>query len=128
MIETAYGPELGHVISSGKARPLAGEPQCLGGRGRERFIYAPSAGTFDTHLVIGTQVHAGQPVGSIDQCAAFAPLSGWLRGLAHDGAEVELGAKIVEIDASITSEAVYRIGERPQRVAAGVLVALDRHR
>ena len=126
VIETANGAELGNIITSGKAQPLAGEPTPLGGAGRERFVYATVAGTFRSGLLIGARVESGREVGFVGTTVVRAPLTGWLRGLTHDGAEVEAGTKIVEIDPSATPDAVFRIGERAQCVAAAVLAAIER--
>lgn len=124
VVETAYGDSLGTVIRSGSAQRLGGEPKMLGGHGRERFIYAPVSGLFRTPLEIGAQVVAGQSVGTIDEMPVQAPLTGRLRGLPHDGARIERGNKIVEVDASETADAIRNVGERPRRIAEGVLTAI----
>ena len=126
VIETAHGPHTGRVIGAGRAAELAGEPEPLGGHGRERFVYAPAAGTFRTALDVGAWVTAGQPIAAIGDLILHAPLTGWLRGLAHDGAEIEPEAKIIEIDASPSPDSVSRIGERPRRIAEGVIAAMAR--
>ena len=124
VVETAYGPRLGDVLRSGRALDLAGEPEVLGGHGRERFVYAPASGTFSTSLDIGDRVVAGQHVASIDNCVLRAPLAGRLRGLTHHGADVEAGAKVIEVDASENPDSVGRISERARRIADGVYVAI----
>jgi predicted deacylase len=124
VVETAYGSRLGEVLRSGRALDLAGEPEVLGGHGRERFVYAPASGTFSTSLNIGDRVVAGQHVASIDNCALWAPLAGWLRGLTHDGADVEAGAKVIEVDASVNPDSVGRISERARRIAEGACVVI----
>jgi xanthine dehydrogenase accessory factor len=52
-IETMWGERLGAVIEAGAALPLAGEPRPIGGVGRDRFVYAPAAGRFETRARIG---------------------------------------------------------------------------
>ena len=126
VIETAHGPQTGRVMDVGRAEDFAGEPQPLGGHGRERFVYAPTSGTFHTALDVSAWVTAGAPIASIGGCVLRAPLTGWLRGLAHDGADVERDAKIIEVDASASPESVGRIGERARRIAEGVLTAIQR--
>ena len=123
VIETAY-EAMRKVIHAGRALDLAGEPRPLGGHGRERFVYAPVAGIFRTALVIGGKVDRGQLVGLVGETCVRAPFGGWLRGLAHDACEVERGAKIVEVDASATPASVGIVGERPRRIAEGVLAAV----
>jgi xanthine dehydrogenase accessory factor len=55
-----------------------------------------------------------------------APLRGVLRGgLTHDGVPVAAGTKVIEIDPRGNPALVHGIGERPARIAAGVLRAID---
>ncbi len=51
-------------------------------------------------------------------------LSGILRGLTHDGAQVRAGAKVVEVDPRGDCAAAFGVGERPDRIAAGVVAAV----
>ena len=126
VIETAWGSDLGRIIDAGRTRELSGQPRDLGGHGRERFVYSPTAGVFRTSLAIGERVTAGQEVGRIDTTVVCAPLTGRLRGLAHDGVRVEAGAKLVEVDARDDDAIIRGLGERPRRIAQGVLTAVDR--
>ncbi|HQY45870.1 MAG TPA: hypothetical protein PLE38_02925 [Usitatibacteraceae bacterium] len=124
VIETAWGAELGRVIREGAARAYAGEPRPLDGHGRDRYAYAGAAGLFRTPRAIGEAVRAGDPVASIGEAAIVAPLDGILRGLTHDGAEVRAGAKVVEVDPRGDPAAAFGVGERPGRIAAGVVAAV----
>lgn len=123
-IETAWGDELGRVISIGGTRSLVGEPRSLGGYGRERFTYADSFGHFSTCRRIGDVVQAGEPVAALSGKVLSAPLTGRLRGLSHDGAEIDVGAKVIEIDPRGDDAVVFGLGERPLRIAEGVLDAI----
>jgi len=125
VIETAWGDELGTVKRAGGARPLSGDPNPIEGHSRDRFVYAPSAGRFRTQRSIGDRVERGDPIGTIDGLALPAPLSGVIRGLVHDGVEVSQGAKLVEVDPRGEPGAGYGLGERPKRIATGVLRALQ---
>lgn len=122
-VETAWGERLGAVIRDGATLPMTGEPRPLAGHGRERFVYSVQAGTFQTHLSIGQRVQEGEFIGQVDAYEIVAPISGWLRGLSHHGAIVRSGSKVVEIDAA-SDEVPRGLGERPQRIAGGVLEAL----
>jgi len=124
-IETQWGDDLGAIVRRGPTRALAGDPQPIDGHARDRFVYAPADGTFRTTLLIGDAVAAGTEVGRLDDVPVFAPLSGCLRGLAHDGADVRTGAKIVEVDPRGDPGAVRGLGERPRRIAQGVLRAVN---
>ena len=123
-IETQWGDALGAVVTRGRTRPLEGEPQPIAGIARERFVYAPEGGTFRTSLGIGDRVTAGREIGRVDDTPIVAPLDGCLRGIAHDGASVQRGAKIVEVDPRGDAHAARGIGERPRRIAEGVMRAL----
>lgn len=124
VVETAYGHNLGGLIRSGRAQPLTGEPRELGGHARERFVYSPVSGTFRSRLAIGASVVAGEEIATIDGTPLRAPLTGRLRGLAHDGAEIEQGTKVIEVDASGSDASIYAVAERPKRVAEAVLLAV----
>lgn len=122
VIETAWGEALGHRIQQGSATPLSGEPCILGGHGRDRYVYAPSAGEFQTSRAIGEMVAAGDTL--LGNTTLVAPLSGCMRGLTHHGVWVERGTKVIEIDPRGDPALAFRIGERPKRIAEGVLAAI----
>lgn len=124
-IETKWGDELGAVIREGTTRSLAGEPQPIDGHARERYVYAPAAGTFATRFNIGDVVEKGQELARIGEMPVHAPLSGCVRGIAHDGASVGKGAKIIEVDPRGDARSAYGLGERPRRIAEGVLKAIE---
>ena len=120
-IETQWGDELGALIRTGATAPLAGEPNPIDGHGRDRYVYAPQPGLFLTDRRIGSLVCADEIVAWIGTTALVAPLAGCLRGLTHHGAWVAKGTKVIEIDPRGCPERVFGIGERPRRIARGVL-------
>jgi xanthine dehydrogenase accessory factor len=124
VVETAWGDDLGKVMRSGRCRDFAGEPQLIAGHGRDRYVYSPCEGEFATTLRIGDVVAAGQEVAHIGTTILRAPLSGRLRGLTHAGAVVALGAKVIEVDPRGRTAQIYSLGERPRRIARGVLEAI----
>lgn len=119
-VETAWGERLGAVVQAGATLPLAGEPKPIAGHARDRYVYAPVAGTFRTARRIGDRVGAGEVVASIDGHAVAAPLDGCLRGLTHDGVPLVAGTKVLEVDPRTSSAGVFGLGERPVAVAEGV--------
>lgn len=125
-IETAWGDELGRVIRSGTTWPLSGAPRTIAGHGSDRYVYAPVAGMFITGCEIGMKVAAGQRIAIIGDTVLLAPLAGRLRGLTHSEVDVERGTKVIEIDPRDEDADIYGIGERPRRIAAGVLAAITR--
>ncbi len=123
-IETAWGEELGNVIKRGPTRPFEGEPREIEGHARDRYVYAPVSGLFLTEFRIGIPVAAGEEVARIGESILRAPLAGRLRGLTHTDVYVERGTKLIEIDPRGDDADIYGIGERPGRIAEGVLAAL----
>ena len=123
VIETSWDAP-GEIIKTGASLPLRGEPQSLGGHGRERYVYAPLAGMLLTTFAIGDRVAAGQTISTLAGAPILAPLTGTLRGLTHSGVNVTRGMKIVEVDPREPDAKVHGIFERPRRIAVGVLAAI----
>ena len=123
-IETSWGDRLGAIIEAGSTMALVGEPRVLGGIGRARFIYAPVAGRFETKLQIGDAVDAGEVVATLGVALLVAPIGGVIRGLTRSGVKVAIHTKVVEVDPRGNAVAVFGLGERPRRIAGGVLKAL----
>lgn len=92
-VETAWGEDLGRVVTHGATRPLTGEPRPLAGHGRDRYVYAPVAGVFRTRRRVGEAVAAGEIVAHVGEVPLPAPLGGVLRGLTRDGVPVAAGAR-----------------------------------
>jgi xanthine dehydrogenase accessory factor len=122
-IETQWGESLGRVLRDRGAAELAGGPQLLDGKGRERFVSSRERGLWRTRAAIGHRVAAGDVVGFLDDAPVHAPMRGSLRGLTRDGAVVGRGQKIVEVDPRDTPQ-VFGLGPRPLAIAHGVCVAL----
>lgn len=123
-IETAWGEALGRVNEAGPTIAFAGEPRPIGGYGRERYVYAPAAGMFRTRRAIGDAVTAGEIVGWLEDTPIAAPKTGCLRGLVRDGVAVSPGTKLVEVVPE--GARVFGLGERPARIAQGVVEAVAR--
>jgi xanthine dehydrogenase accessory factor len=123
-VETQRGEWLGQVIQHGGTRPLGGEPIALAGHARERYIYAPAEGIFHSPHNIGESVQEGQVIAHLASTPLHAPLSGKLRGLTRSSVHVSAGTKIIEIDPRGAAAQVFGIGERPARIAEGVLQAI----
>ena len=66
--------------------------------------------------------------GTIAGIAVYTPISGVLRGLTRSGIEVTLRTKVIEVDMRGDPAAAFGLGERPRRIAEGVLKALARLR
>jgi xanthine dehydrogenase accessory factor len=128
VIETNRGPNLGRVFTAGSAESYTGEPVSLAGFKRERYTYAPIAGTFHTNLDIGAHVQAGNVLGRVDTHELRAQVTGMIRGITKDGVAVKQGTKVAEVDPRGQEELIVGIAERPRKIAEGVLAALRQFR
>jgi xanthine dehydrogenase accessory factor len=126
-IETAWGAQLGMVIVQGSTLPLEGEPKPIAGHGRDRYVYAPAEGIFHTSYTIGTAVSQGETIAYVDETPLYAPLGGILRGLTHDGVPVAIKTKVIEVDPRTAAPQTAGVGERPGKIAQGVLKAILDH-
>ncbi len=124
VVDTSWD-RLGGVITTGATLPLAGEPRDIAGHGRNRYLYAPVAGVFRTKAGIGDAVRQGDVIAEIDTTTLAVPLDGVLRGLTHDGVPVAIRTKVVEVDPRGRAGEVHGIGERPRKIADGVLTAIS---
>ena len=124
VIETAWGDALGAVITDGTTKPHEGEPNIIGGYGIERVVYSPEAGIFASDFAIGDAVAAGQIVAHVGKTSLAAPLDGRLRGLTRSGVPVGKGTKVIEIDPRGEDAVFTGIGERPAKIADGVVRAI----
>ena len=124
VIETAWGEALGAVITQGAASPQEGAPRTLGGFGIERVVYAPAPGIFVSDFAIGDDVAAGQVIAHVGSRPLTAPLGGRLRGLTRSGVPVAGGTKVIEIDPRGDAAVTTGIGDRPAKIAEGVLWAI----
>ncbi|HEY5864232.1 MAG TPA: hypothetical protein VI542_01555, partial [Candidatus Tectomicrobia bacterium] len=124
-VETQWGDDLGQVLAQGMPQPLGGEPRPIAGHARDRYVYAPVAGVFRTTLHIGDPVRAGHPVAHLEATVLTAPLDGVLRGLTRDGVPVTVKTRVIEVDPRGPAAVVTGLGERPRRIAQGVLQAVQ---
>jgi xanthine dehydrogenase accessory factor len=125
-VETGWNEDLGKVIWKGSPRPLEGEPQTIAGHARDRYVYAPVTGIFRTGLQIGAVVAAGEEVARIGELQLCAPISGMIRGLTHDAVPVKERTKVIEVDPRGAGAQITGIAQRPGKIAAGVLEALEK--
>jgi len=88
----------GTVLTSGETEAPDGKARELGGIGRERFVYSDRAGIWRTPMDVGMWVPKNFVIGRHDGFPVRAPMDGFLRGVARDGAQAPAGVKLVEID------------------------------
>jgi xanthine dehydrogenase accessory factor len=132
VVETLAGHDLGRVIYEGGAAPdtgVAGPPESyLGPPGiadwNEILLRAPADGTFRALASIGDVVEKGQAVGMVGDRPVEAGTGGLVRGLIHDGREVEKGLKLGDVDPVADPARATTISEKSNAIAGGVLEAV----
>lgn len=124
VIETNRGPHLGRIIDEGEADPYTGEPLVIEGHGRDRYLYAPVAGTFRTAFEIGMVVEANQVVGEVGAVQLKTQVAGMIRGIAKDGLAVTAGTKLVDIDPRAREELASELSAKAWTIAEAVLEAI----
>lgn len=123
-VETNRGNDLGRVLCEGSPEPDTGIPASVAGKATERVLRAPIAGTFRSSKQIGDQVVAGEKVGCISDRSVRCQISGVLRGLIRDGSSVRENQKIGDIDPRGIRENCFKISDKANAVAGGVLEAV----
>ncbi len=124
VIETNRGPNLGRIITEGEADPYTGEPIEIAGHSKDRYLYAPRAGTFRTLLDLGKQVEVGQVVGSVEGEPVIAKVGGIIRGIVKDGLGVQAGAKLVDIDPRGDPTYLSELSKKAWTIADAVLTVI----
>lgn len=124
-IET-HPEKTGNLIETGETLLADGVARALGGTGKERFIYSAREGKWRTPLDIGALVFRGYVLGYLDGMPVRAPMDGYLRGIARDGAVAPAGVKLVEIDPRGRNACWTGTDERGQAIAAAVIEAIEK--
>lgn len=124
VIETNRGHYLGRAIWAGSALKDTGTPGSVNDKSNERVLRAPKAGIINSGIPLGTYVHKGDVVGYVSDAPITAPFDGCLRGLMHDGIEVQEGLKIGDVDPRIDKNLTEYISEKALAIAGGVLEAI----
>ena len=126
VIETMRGHNLGRIISSGSAAPNTGIPGIIGGYGAERVIHSPAAGIFRPCREIGSEVRAGEAIGSVLSAEKEIPvctrIAGILRGIIRDGYPVSAGFKLADVDPRLEEKKnCFTISDKARCIAGSVL-------
>ncbi len=121
--ETMRGPQLGRVLWTGTAAPNTGTPGVIGGRGAERVLRAPAAGTISWQARIGDVVVADAVLGGVNGAEVRAPFAGLVRGLVADQTAVPAGLKIGDVDPRADTD-WQQISDKALAIGGGVLEAV----
>lgn len=124
VIETNRGFNLGRPIYDGSPENYTGMPSSVEGISEDRLLFSPADGILKTDRSIGDQVEAGEGAGEVSGRSVECRIKGILRGLARDGLTVKQGQKIGDIDPRGIREYCFRISDKANAIAGGVLEAI----
>ena len=124
VVETNRGHDLGRVILKGAAAPNTGVPGAIGGYTQERVLRAPAAGLFRCVRAIGDTVCVGEVVAYAGEEPVCTQIAGVLRGLLHEGLQVDAGMKVADVDPRCRREHCFSISDKARAVGGGVVEAL----
>jgi xanthine dehydrogenase accessory factor len=124
VVETNRGHDLGKMILKGTAEPDTGIPGEIGGYMMERLLRTMKKGIFHPQKSIGDRVNKGLVVAVVDDFPVIARISGVLRGLLREGAEVRKGMKVGDIDPRSKRESCFTISDKARAIGGGVLEAV----
>jgi len=124
VVETKRGNGMGRLIEEGAAEPDTGVPGEVAGVAEARLVKSPAAGRFEATHAIGDVVVPGAVVGRVAGSPVTVRIGGMLRGLIADGADVESGEKIGDVDPRGSSIDPTAISDKARSVGGAVLEAL----
>ncbi len=126
VIETNRGHHLGRVIEEGEAEPDTGIPGDVGGYTWERVLRAPAGGRFRGKKQIGDRIEKGEVVAEVDGVPLEAMISGFLRGILHDGLTAEPNMKVGDVDPRASRKHCLTVSEKARAIGGAVLEAVMR--
>ena len=120
VIESNRGHTLGRIYRHGYSKEdtkvPAGDPK--------RVLRSPSNGVIHTFNKIGKVVFKNDVIARVNDIEILAPFSGLIRGLIHDGLEVETGMKIGDLDHNIDEQICYLVSDKALAIGGSVLEIL----
>ncbi len=123
-IETNRGFDLGRAIYNGTPQTYTGVPAPVEGISQDRLLCSPADGKLKAYLKIGDEVEPGEKVAEVSGLPVESRIGGVLRGLARDNLMVKQSQKIGDIDPRGIREYCFRISDKANAVAGGVLEAI----
>ena len=120
VIETRRSHTLGRVYWNGTTQADSGQPE---GDPR-RVLRAPATGILISHANIADHLEEGQPIAEVNNAPVISPFKGVLRGLIHDGIQVNKGLKIGDIDPRDDASACFLVSDKSLAIGGGVLEAI----
>ena len=126
-IETNRGPNLGKVLSVKSPQEDTAIPAPVNGFTTERVLRSRIDGVITCRYEIGDFVKKNDILAEIDGIPVRSEIDGVLRGICRDGLIVEKGQKIGDIDPRGKKELCYKISDKAQAIADGVIKALEQY-
>jgi xanthine dehydrogenase accessory factor len=124
VVETNRGHHMGRVFWQGSAEPDTGIPEPVSGYDVERVLRAPSEGTLEGGIALGSLVQSGDILARVNGVPLVAPFDGALRGLVHNSLQVREGEKVGDLDPRGNPAYCYEISDKSLAVGGGVLEAI----
>ena len=126
VVETKRGHDLGRCIWVGSAIPNTGVPGVIGGYDKERII-RPGRRPFSGMCLYWRSGTKGQLIAVTGGVPVTAEISGVVRGLLQDGAEVYKGMKSGDIDPRGVVKHCFTISDKATAIGGGVAEAILGH-
>jgi xanthine dehydrogenase accessory factor len=123
-VETNRGFNLGRAIYNGTPQAYTGMPSTVEGISENRLLLSPADGILKTYKNIGDQVEAGEGIAEVSGRPVECRIKGILRGLARDSLTVKQRQKVGDIDPRGIREYCFRISDKANAIAGGVLEAI----
>lgn len=123
-VETNRGIDLGRVIYQGSSQDDTGLPAPVGGERADRVLRSPGNGRLRLRRNIGDEVKAGDLIAQVGDKQIISLIDGIVRGLAREGLEVGKNLKVGDIDPRGIVDYCYKISDKANAVAGGVLEAV----
>jgi len=124
VVETHRGHTMGRVYWQGSGQPDTGIPDPVTGYDVDRVLRAPASGVFRGERPIGVQLEPGDLIARVSGSELRAGFAGVLRGLLHDGLQVDLGVKVGDLDPRGDPSYCRLISDKSLAIGGGVLEAL----
>jgi xanthine dehydrogenase accessory factor len=123
-VETNRGIDLGRVIYDGACQNDTGLPAPVHGKAADRVLRSAGNGQLKLHRKIGDLVKAGDLIAQVGEKRVISFIDGVVRGLAREDLEIEEEQKIGDIDPRGIADYCFKISDKSNAVAGGVLEAV----
>jgi xanthine dehydrogenase accessory factor len=124
VVETHRGHTMGRVYWQGSGQPDTGIPDPVTGYDVDRVLRAPASGVFRGERPIAAQLEPGDLIARVNGSELRADFAGVLRGLLHDGLQVERGVKVGDLDPRGDPAYCRLISDKSLAIGGGALEAL----